>query len=68
MGAEVGRNPKGWETAVEPQKLTEKGKRVFGVEELVRCSLQIGHGPYTDTKAVLTSNASRHYPPLPSGR
>ena len=35
LGTEVGRNPKGWETAVEPQDLTEKGQRLFKVERLV---------------------------------
>lgn len=35
MGAEVGRNPEGWETSVEPQNLTEKGKKLFGVDKLV---------------------------------
>ncbi|KAL3473047.1 class I glutamine amidotransferase-like protein [Aspergillus californicus] len=34
LGVEVGRNSAGWEVAVCDVNLTEKGKEVFGVEEL----------------------------------
>ena len=35
MGVEVGRNPNGWETAVNEVQLTEKGKQVFQSDTLV---------------------------------
>ncbi|ORY58124.1 class I glutamine amidotransferase-like protein [Pseudomassariella vexata] len=34
MGAEVGRNVRGWELSVIPMQMTEEGKRIFGVDEL----------------------------------
>ncbi|EFR00224.1 GMP synthase [Nannizzia gypsea CBS 118893] len=34
LGAKVGRSDVGWEAAVHPLTLTEKGKEVFGVEKL----------------------------------
>ena len=35
LGQKVGRSEGGWEISVTPMQLTEKGKEVFGVEELV---------------------------------
>ena len=34
----VGRNDKGWEVAVVPVELTDKGKEILGLEKLVRHS------------------------------
>lgn len=36
LGASVGRNPKGWELAVTEVDLTPEGKKVFGLEKMVR--------------------------------
>lgn len=39
MGVKVGRNPDGWEAAVNEVQLSEKGKELFGLDTLVRsCS------------------------------
>ena len=35
LKAEVGRNPGGWEAAVNDVQLSEKGKEVFGVDKIV---------------------------------
>lgn len=35
LKARVGRNPGGWEAAVNDVQLTEKGKDLFGVDQLV---------------------------------
>lgn len=35
LGAEVGRNDKGWEISVVPLELNEQGKKVFGRDTLV---------------------------------
>ena len=35
MDVKVDRSDKGWEIAVVPMQLTEKGKQLFGVQELV---------------------------------
>ena len=35
LGAECGRNPVGWETAVNEVQLTQKGKEIFQVDHLV---------------------------------
>ena len=35
LKAELGRNPKGWEAAVNKVQLTDKGKELFGLDELV---------------------------------
>ena len=35
LGQKVGRSEGGWEISVTPMQLTEKGREVFGVEELV---------------------------------
>jgi GMP synthase-like glutamine amidotransferase len=34
MGVAIGRNASGWEAAVSDIQLTEKGKEIFGVEQL----------------------------------
>lgn len=39
MNVKVGRNDKGWEVAVLPMQLTDKGKELFGLEEVVRVLL-----------------------------
>jgi len=39
MGVKVDRSDRGWEVSVSPVQLTEKGKELFGVEELVRSPL-----------------------------
>lgn len=36
LGAQVGRNTRGWELSVIPMELTDEGKRIFGSESLVR--------------------------------
>lgn len=36
MGAEVGKNVLGWELSVTEHELTNEGKKLFGVEKLVR--------------------------------
>lgn len=36
MGAEVGKNIRGWEISVTEHELTDEGKKLFGVEKLVR--------------------------------
>lgn len=48
LGAKVGRSDVGWEAAVHPLTLTEKGKEVFGVEKLVR---HLDNRVYFDGKA-----------------
>jgi GMP synthase-like glutamine amidotransferase len=35
LKADVGRNPDGWEAAVNDVQLTEKGKEVFGTDKIV---------------------------------
>lgn len=35
MDVKVDRSDKGWEVSVVPVRLTEKGQKLFGVEELV---------------------------------
>jgi hypothetical protein len=36
LGAELGRNTRGWEISVVEHELTEEGRKVFGLEKLVR--------------------------------
>jgi len=38
MDQKVDRSDKGWEISVSPVQLTEKGKALFGIPELVRCA------------------------------
>ena len=38
LKAKVGRNPGGWEAAVNEVQLSNKGKEVFGVDKLVSCA------------------------------
>jgi GMP synthase-like glutamine amidotransferase len=38
LGATVAKSEKGWEISITKLSLNEKGKKVFGVEELVRLS------------------------------
>lgn len=42
MGVKVDRSTEGWEMSVTPVKLTEKGKQLFQIEELV-CDPLVGH-------------------------
>ena len=37
LGQKVGRSDGGWEISVTPMQLTEKGRQLFGVQELVSC-------------------------------
>ena len=41
LKARVGRNPDGWEAAVNDVQLSEKGKELFGIEKLVRCAIAV---------------------------
>jgi GMP synthase-like glutamine amidotransferase len=41
LKAEVGRNPLGWEAAVNDVDLSAKGKELFGVDKLVCCLLRL---------------------------
>ncbi len=41
MGVKVDRSDKGWEVAVVPVQLSEKGREVFGLEELVNGGLKM---------------------------
>ena len=52
LKVKVGRNPGGWEAAVNDVQLTEKGKELFGVDKLVRCD--------TMTYRFLRSSCSAH--------
>lgn len=36
LGAEVGRNPHGWEASVNEVELSERGKELFGKDKIVR--------------------------------
>jgi GMP synthase-like glutamine amidotransferase len=36
LGAELGRNTRGWEVSVVEHQLTDEGKKVFGMEKMVR--------------------------------
>jgi hypothetical protein len=38
MDVKVGRSDEGWEISVTKVQMTEKGKQLFGVDELVRMS------------------------------
>jgi hypothetical protein len=40
LKAKVGRNPDGWEAAVNDVQLSEKGKELFGVDKLVCCATE----------------------------
>lgn len=37
LKAEVGRNPQGWEAAVNDVELSPRGKEIFGVDKIVCC-------------------------------
>ncbi|KAM0691592.1 hypothetical protein Q7P36_007791 [Cladosporium allicinum] len=63
LGQKVGRSEGGWEISVTPMQLTEKGKEVFGVEELVSFFLDPSF-----TSTCVTGSISPHhaYTILPS--
>lgn len=61
MGVKVDRSDRGWEVSVSPVQLTQKGKDLFGVEELV-CShhLMFWRGSMLTLTAGYTPDAPRY--------
>ena len=41
MGVKVGRNPEGWEAAVNNVQLSKQGQDFFGLQDLVRLSCAV---------------------------
>ena len=68
MDAQVGRNDRGWEVAVVPVQLNEKGKQIFGLEDLVRSNPLSICLDYIRLiiSAAYPPNAPRHHIHLPA--